>query len=135
MTQDQDPIVRACAVADLLREQGIPVTKASIESAFRSLEQQEQQRDLQERRAAVPDLPPATDTLRAAHAAHLANPSVSFESHLRIAGEARIQAEARRLAALAEADPTPRLTAAQLSDYAAPNGYEAGLRALREGGR
>jgi hypothetical protein len=128
----QDPIVRACAVADHLREQGIPVTKASIEAAFRALEQ----RELHERRAEVPDAPSATNVLRAAHDAFLANPAVSYENHLRILGEARIQASARRLSALAEADPTPRMTTAEaaemVSSYGAPNGYEAGLKALQE---
>jgi hypothetical protein len=71
--------------------------------------------------------------LRAAHDAYQANPAVSFESHLKILGEARIQDDARRRSA---AHPPARLTAAEeaemLSSYAAPNGYEAGLKALRE---
>jgi hypothetical protein len=90
--------------------------------------------ELQERRRGD-NAPPASYLLRAASDAHLRNPSISYEAHLKILGEQAVQDVARRLAA----NPPARLTTAEeaelLSSFAAPDGYAEGLKLLAKENR
>jgi len=117
MTQDPDPIVRACAVADHLREQGIPVTKASIEATFRALD------------CTPPN--PYTHGLTALRAA-TATPESTFEDRWKAERLAALSTEHRDIAASIAAAPQPRLTAAQVAEFAPPNSYQVALAAMKE---
>ena len=66
----------------------------------------------------------------AALRAATATPARDFEDRYKAARLRDLEAEATRRAGAAEA-PAPRMTSAELAPYAAPDSYEAGLKALR----
>jgi len=130
-----DPIERAVAVAEMLR--GVPVTQESIDRAFRALDAAELRTNLSSEEDDVNDkannyAPPdpyaaGLAQLRAA----TATPLSTFEDQYKASRLRELAAEYDRAAAHLEVNPSPRLTAAEATEYAAPNPYEAGLKALR----
>jgi hypothetical protein len=87
---------------------------------------------------AHPDLPHAPNPyephLKKLRAASM-TPEQAFEARYRAERLAAFEAEYARAAAHREANPIPRLTAAELSPYAAPDGFAEGLKALQAANR